>query len=233
MSATPSSANFGSVQQHTSSAWQQFVITNTGLVNITMATPVTTFSNLDYSLPVGAGDTCSSGLLLLPAHTCTKTVVGNPSIVGADNGSVTFSATNTSVSVALSMTGTAAPAPSIVITPRPVAFPTTLVGQPASTTETATVTNNGNVAVVLVSPSYFTLTGLYAADFTVTGGTCIANYQINVGSSCTIILSATPSSATLEQITIVVNGTASASATVQIQGLPVGPPPANAPAVIL
>ena len=79
-------------------------------------------------------------------------------------------------------------------------------GNPA----TFTVTNSGSTLLTLNSP-FYTLTGPNAPDFAVTGGTCANGGTVAVSSSCTVILSFTPSQYADETATLNINANSSGS----------------------
>lgn len=208
MSAAPASFDFGSVTQGTPSTDTQFLITNTGTTTITMSNPVTTFGGTnaaDFSLGAAPSGACVLGQVLTPGQTCTKNIKGTPSIVGAESATVTFSATTTSATATLAMTGTAVNNPSLLITPRPVAFPNTNVGSTSSPIA-ATVTNNGNVTVTLaVTP--VTVTGTNAADFHNSGTTCTPGLVLVVAGTCTINVTFGPAAAGARTANLTITGT--------------------------
>lgn len=226
MSAAPTSFNFGSVTQNTTSTGKVFTISNTGTTSITLSNPVTSFSGTnaaDFSI-AQTGDTCVLGLVLAPGATCTKTVFAKPSIVGAESASMTVSATTASVAIALSVTGTAAAAPSILISPRPLNFGSVNQGA-TSGTVTATVTNNGNVSLTLSTPLFTIAGGTNPADFTKTGGTCTNGQTLAVNATCTITLTATPTTTNLETANLTASSTVTTNTVaMQVQGVAVAIP---------
>lgn len=124
---------------------------------------------------------------------------------------------------------------SVKITPSPgYAWSWTLnnIGNPSS----FTVTNSGSSTLTLGTP-FYTLTGTNAADFAVTGGTCTSGGTLSASSSCTAIISFTPTQYADETATLNISGatgTATLNGFVKAVdwthvGIPGGIPDANWP----
>ena len=80
-------------------------------------------------------------------------------------------------------------------------FPATMVGTSAAP-QTVTLSNIGNVDTAIASAASFSLGG-NAADFALTGGTCLAGATLTAnGGSCTLQISFTPVAAGLRMLTV-------------------------------
>jgi sugar lactone lactonase YvrE len=106
-----------------------------------------------------------------------------------------------------------------------VSFPATTVGT-AATPITLTLSNIGNVAVTVAAQGGFTLGG-NAADFSLTGGTCVAGAVIAPSGSCSMIIGFTPTAIGVRTLTVSVADDAVFSPqSFQISGTGVALPPA-------
>lgn len=230
MSLTPSSFNYGTVPQGTTSAVQVFVLTNTGTLNVTLATPVTSFSGPnagDFATTAGT-NVCGSGQVLTPGQTCNKPVTATPSTAGAESATMTLSATTTTASAALSVTGQGLTSV-LTVTPTPVMpFGAVVQGQ-TSGAVTATVTNRGSGNVTLAVPNNV-ISGTNAGDWTdTTTGTCTNGLVLVPAANCTIILNFHPVLAAAETATLTVNGSGGATSSTSMTGTGVAPSPVPAP----
>lgn len=234
LTVTPTTKNYGNIQQFLASPDQTFTIKNSGTVPCTLQNPVTTFGGpfpLDWAITGGVLGECTLAQVLAPNATCTKAVHGTPSTLTTENGTVTFStstAGGTNASATLQMTGVP-PALTLTINPRPIALPDTIINTP-SATRTATVKNTGTATITLNAGGYLTITGALAGHFHDLGtGTCGNGVPLVVNGTCTIDFSGTPVTAVLEQATVIINSNATVapSDTIQVQGLntPTNPAP--------
>lgn len=234
LTVTPTTKNYGNIQQFLQGPDQTFTIKNSGTAPCTLQNPVTTFSGpfpLDWAITGGVLGECTLAQVLVPNATCTKAVHGTPSTLTTENGTVTFStstAGGTNASATLQMTGVP-PALTLTINPRPIALPDTIINTP-SATRTTTVKNTGTATITLNAGGYLTITGALAGHFHDLGtGTCGNGVPLVVNATCTIDFSGTPVTAVLEQATVIVNSNATIapSDTIQVQGLntPTNPAP--------
>jgi len=237
LTAAPTTWTFPSVPVGSTTATRQFIVTNACTGSVTLANPVTTFGGsyiADWSLATGAGDTCASGLVLVPApgtpNTCTKTIQGKPSIVGTEPGTVTFSSTTTGAAAtsAISMTGTSI-TPTMAISPTgTIQFGNVTQGVPSSI-QTVTVTNTSTVSFPLNTP-YDVFSN---PDFSDPGtGTCHNGTVLAASGTCLINMIFTPSGTTAETGTLTVNGVGlspTANAALAGTGIAAAPVPAPLP----
>jgi uncharacterized protein (TIGR03382 family) len=104
--AAPGSLSFAASPVNTAAAAQQITVTNTGPVAVTLDAPrITGTHAADFNV---AGGSCSAGLNLAPAASCTASIGFTAQAAGARSASLTLSATGATATVALSGTGTAA-----------------------------------------------------------------------------------------------------------------------------
>lgn len=100
--------------------------------------------------------------------------------------------------------------PVVSISPSPVAFGSRQQGTTSSPV-TVTVSNTGTGSLTLSNP-YFSFTGTNSSDFSNTGtGTCTNGGTVVVGSSCTVVITYTPTSVGPESATLNILGNASGS----------------------
>lgn len=107
--------------------------------------------------------------------------------------------------------------PSLSFSPSPASFGNQNVGTTGSPV-TITVSNVGTASQVLSTP-YFTITGTNSTNFANTGaGTCANGGTIAASSSCTVILTFTPSATGARTATLTIQGTVFATDTLNGTG---------------
>lgn len=193
------------------SAAQNVNVSNSG--NAPLAISALTLSNpADFSI---AGGNCSAGGSVAAGASCTVSVAFKPSTgaLGARNGNLTIAhnATGSPGVVSLSGSATAAAAPVAAMTAS-LAFGSVNLGT-SSAAQTATLSNSGNAALLLGTLS----TG--STEFTINGGSCVANGSVAAGTSCTVNIGFTPSTAGARSASLVVTHNASgASSSTSLSG---------------
>lgn len=102
----PTSLAFGNVVQATASSTQTATITNSGTANLTITSFTTTS---DYS--VTTSPSCNAGCTVTPGNSVVATVTFTPTILGVDNGTLSFinNATGSAHSIPLTGTGVVNP----------------------------------------------------------------------------------------------------------------------------
>jgi sugar lactone lactonase YvrE len=135
------------------------------------------------------GETNNCGSSLAAGATCTITVTFTPASAASLTAaiSVADNATGSPQSATLTGTGTAPLVPQAVLTPNPLAFPSTTIN--TSSTLPLTLSNPGNTALTITSIS---VTGANASSF---GETNNCGSSLAVGATCTITVTFTPASA--------------------------------------
>jgi hypothetical protein len=185
---------FGNQQVGVTSAVQTLTYQNTGLGPISVnSAALSGNAASDY---VVATDTCT-GATLAASATCNVGLTLTPSVVGSRAASLTVTdSTGGAKAQSLSLSGTGA-APTVSLESGTYAYGAVTVATPA----TFTLTNSGTAPLVI---STIALTS--STQFSVTGGTCIVGNTVSDGSSCTVIVTFTPSGTTKFTDTLTVSG---------------------------
>jgi len=170
-SVSTNSLNYGGQNVGTSSAPQTVTVTNLGSVALSVS-----------NVAISSGWTQSNDCLpSIPANSsCTVLVSFQPTVLGPQNGTLTFTdyASNSPQTVTLSGTGLA---PEVSLSPTTLSF----AGQTVSTTslpQTVTLTNTGNGTLI---PLIVSVGGDFAQSNTCAG-------SVAAGASCTISVTFTP-----------------------------------------
>jgi len=206
LAATPASLAFGSVQVGSSSS-QSATVTNTGQAPVILsqaaASASLTLSGL--ALPV----TLASG------QSASFKVVFSPTSSGAAGGSVTLASNASNSSLSIPVTGTAlAPTSALAATPASLAFGSVQVGSNSS--QSATVTNTGQSAVIL---SQATASG---AGFTISGLALPLTLGSGQSASFKVVFSPTSSGAAGGSVTLTSNASNS-SLSIPVTGTAAAP----------
>ncbi len=198
------SVGFPSTVVGTSSGYQTFQLTNSGLATLTFSaiTVAGPFSRL-----TGAGVPLDCGASLAPSASCQIWLAFNPVFVGSGTGllSITHNAAGSPTKVPLLGTGIPLPAPQIAVITG-LAFGDQVLNTPV--TQTLDIANTGTATLNIAS---ITLTGADTASFRI-AGTCSS---IAAGAACTLTVTFVPAAvgAKTAQLTIVSNsGVAGATA---------------------
>jgi hypothetical protein len=172
---SPSSFDFGNIEQGTASAIQTFTVSNPAPVSISL----TAFSVTGPYVIVST--TCTT--TLAAASSCGVDVKFTPAAVGPTTG--TLSSTASSGGVSASLTGTGVAGPPATLTPPSVDFGAVTLGSSAGP---ATFTLS-NPAALPMTLSAFTVSAPFSLFSTTCGG------SLPGGSSCTADVKFTPSAA--------------------------------------
>ncbi len=183
VSLTPTSIQFGDVQQGTPSAAKTIQLQNTSTTTLTLTSVLPTGAN---AADVGITSHCgATPIVIAVGNRCTVDVTMTPSIVGDENAAVTFTtnAASSPDSVSLTIRGTAVPVPRALLAPTSLSFSPPSIQTGTTSAAQSVVLNNIGNANLLVSG--VALTGVNAVDFTQTnncgtvtaGGNCSA--QVN------------------------------------------------------
>ena len=195
---SPSNIDFGNQGVNTTSAAQVVTVTNTGT------------STLSVNIVTASGDfaqTNNCTTTIAVGASCTINVTFTPTAAGARSGaiSITDNAAGSPQNVSLTGTGVAA-SPSVTLSPGSLNFGSQLVGS-TSAIQSSTLTNTGTAVLSItgISPS---------GDFALaaTGSSCpYLGGTLNVGGSCTIDVTFTPTTAGLRAGAITVTDNAADS----------------------
>lgn len=219
VSLNPTSIAFGNQTTSTSSGNTLVTLTNTGTATLTISSIALTGTNSNQFSTNGS--TC--GATLAAAASCTLNVVFSPTTIGAKSASLTFStsAASTPDNVTLTGTGVSAGTPALSFSPTPADFGS----QTQATTGpplTITVTNTGTAPEVLSTP-YFVIGGTNGTNFANSlTGTCANGGTIAASSSCTVIMTFTPSAIGTRSGTLTIQGTVNGSNPLTGIGQPTG-----------
>ena len=198
---SPLSITLAATAIGSTSAVQNISVSNSG--NAPLAISALTLSNpADFSI---AGGNCSPGGSVAADASCTVSVAFKPSAgaLGTRSGNltITHNATGSPGVVSLSGNATAAAAPVASMTAS-LAFGSVNLGT-SSAAQTATLSNTGNAPLLLGSLS----TG--STEFTLNGGSCVANGSVAVGANCTVNVGFTPLTAGARSASLVITHNAS------------------------
>ncbi|MCC6997727.1 MAG: choice-of-anchor D domain-containing protein, partial [Deltaproteobacteria bacterium] len=210
LSISPTSQNFGSVLQGTTTATpQNFTVTNTG----GSATGTLTAT----ILPAGAEfrivtNTCTA--TLPAAGTCMVSVRFEPTSAGAKTATLQVSGTPGGTAPA-SLDGVGLAPASLSMSPTTFTFPSTVVAG-TSTTQNFTVTNSGGVAAGSTTALATTISGTGMAEFDITANTCTGT--LGAGATCTVTIAFNPGSAGAKTASLNVTATPGGLAAASLNG---------------
>ena len=190
VAASPASLAFGSVTVGSSSSPQAVTLTNTGGASAT--------GFAIGAVPTGYSRTTTCTATLAAGGSCTVTVTFSPTAAQAYGGSMLITGSgSTSITVGLSGTGGATASSNVNASASFLSFGNVTLGQ-TSTAQTVTVTNGGTAAATNMSypaaPAKFNKSG-----------TC-ASATLNVGASCTIVFSYSPTAVGSDNTTYTFTG---------------------------
>ena len=184
---SPTSLVFGNQNVGSTSAPQAITLTNTGNAPLAVSSIAVTGTNAgDF----GQTNNCST--YMVPGAYCTINVTFSPAATGGRVGAVTITdnASNSPQNVGLTGTGVIPQVPTVSLSPGSLSF-----GNQAVTTtsaiETSTLTNTGTGTLTISS---IVSSGDFALASTATS-CAYAGGMVNVGASCTIDVTFTPTQA--------------------------------------
>jgi len=202
---------FGSLTVGMSSSASAVTLTNSGSAPLALSGIAAAGS--DFSLSHNCPASLAAG------SACTLSTVFTPALTGARSGSLTITSNATSSPNTVSLSGTGAAlvlAPVLGWTPNVTAldFGAVTVGN-SSVRQTLTLGNSGNALAHLTA---ITVSGTAPADFALAAGTCAAGGTLAVGSTCTVVLSYTPTAAGTRSATLTLASDGSPPAAVSLSG---------------
>ncbi|MFT3734483.1 MAG: choice-of-anchor D domain-containing protein [Rhodocyclaceae bacterium] len=176
-----------------SNSTANITITNMRGAEITYSAPSITSGSSDFSI---TAESCATRIVPEDGGTCTITVRFAPTTFGTRNGSLGLSFVNNgqdptppSRSVSLSGTGLG---PSFSIGSATLTF-STMEG--TNTTQSTTISNNGNASMTLGTLSF---SGTASGDYSLgAGNTCVASGVIAAAGSCTLVVRFAPAGGTV------------------------------------
>ncbi|NKF20800.1 SBBP repeat-containing protein [Solimonas marina] len=200
ISLAPYRTDFGSVGVETTSDTQTITVSNASeaalsIDSVSVSSGFTVASDSCTGTSLVATDDTSGG-----ANSCTLELTAAPEALGSNSGTLTVTSGSTTVTSALSATGTP-----LELSSRSIDFGDLAVGDSAQ--QTITVTNKGESAVSISSVS---VTSIYSQS-----SDCVQT--LAVGSSCTIDVSVSPTSAgTFSSAVTIVSDSVSSPDTVSL-----------------
>jgi hypothetical protein len=186
LSLTPSSLDYGNVQQGTPSQVKTITLLNTSLTSLTLTSVLPTGAN---AADVAVTSHCGATPVTIAAGTqCTVDVTVTPSTTSAETAAVTFTsnAASSPDSVGITVTGTAVPVPRVLLSPSSLSFsPPSIQTTTVSAAQDVVANNIGNANLLV---SNVALAGANQADFSLTTncGT------VTPGSNCKATVNCTP-----------------------------------------
>jgi len=201
---SPSTASFATQSVGTTSAAQNFSVTNTGTANLTLTGVVSTNTT---EFPISS-DGCS-GSVLTPGQHCIVAVVFAPTLGGTRTGSLKVTDNASGTPQVLSLSGTGLGIPATSFNPTSLTFGNTNIGATAAS-QTVTLSNPGTDTLAISS---ITISGVHASDFALANNTCTA--KLAPTASCVLTVSFTPAASGNRgaSITVVDNATNLAGST--------------------
>jgi hypothetical protein len=202
VSLAPTSLAFGNQTDGVTSIARSVTLSNTGSGALSIAS---------ISASSGFAVSHNCGTSLAQSASCTLSVTFTPAGLGAATGSVSVAsnAAGSPHSVSLGGTGVVA-SPVLAWSPTmtSVALGSVTVGA-ATSTQTVNLLNQGPGSVTL---SGFTLAGVQASAFSISGGTCTVGATLTQGAACTLALDFNPA------------GVGSSAAILQVSSTGTNPP---------
>jgi uncharacterized repeat protein (TIGR03803 family) len=181
---SPATTTLATEPDGTTSPAKTITLTNQSSSTITGMSPSIGGTNAGTSDFSFAGGTC--GTSLAPSSSCTYLVTFTPSVAGTETATLSVADSVGPQTAALKGTGRGA-----ALLPATTTFAT----EPDGTTSPAkTITLFNYTASTMSIASAGTIGGTNAADFSITGGTCVGLSSLPAGpSSCTYTVTFTPS----------------------------------------
>ncbi len=182
----PTSLTFASQTVGTTSATQTLTVSNTGGVNVTFSSIVTTG---DFA----GATTAQCPSIAVEGTPCTFQITFKPTAAGTLTGAITFTDNATGSPQTVTLSGTAVNGPATVtVAPTSLTFASQSLNS-TSPAQNVTVTNTGTGPVTFTS---FSVTGSGSGDFALAGGAgtgaCNPTGILAASSSCTIGVTFTP-----------------------------------------
>lgn len=209
ISVSPTSASFSASIVSTDS--NTFTVTNSGNLDGLLISNIQ-ITGTDASLfsEVGTSNCPTSAPGLAQGATCSVVVQFAPSATGVFSASLDLTSNAGTVNIDLSGTGTPAPTGDLTISPEPFNFGG-VIANSGSDTQSFTVSSSGapGSVVTFASPSA-SLSG--SGDFAITQNNCTGS--LVAGSTCSIVVTFTPTSLAVVSTTLTVSGTDANSAAV-------------------
>lgn len=203
VSLTPSTLTFGNQALNTASTAQVVTLTNTGTAPLSFSSLSLTAGAAHYQIT----NTCTSPLAA--GASCTVDVVFQPTVIGAQPGTLSLvsNVAGSPHTVTLSGTGIAGV---LTATPSTLAFGNVNVGSTGS--EVITLSNTGSDSLTINT------IGTLAAPYSVASTTCTLPQTLAVGASCTVTVEFSPTAHGAANATLTVTLAIGAALNISITG---------------
>ncbi|MCC6995135.1 MAG: choice-of-anchor D domain-containing protein [Deltaproteobacteria bacterium] len=209
---TPTSRDFGSVQEGLTGTTQVFMLQNTGQsATGGLVTAVTGANAADFSV---GSDGCA-GVTLAASDTCMVSIGFSPATAGSKIATLTVTGSPGGAAAA-PLSGTALASARLALNPTTNDFNSVVTG--SSVTATFTVTNSGGVSSGVPGVA---ITGADAAQFSVMSSSCSA--ALGAGGSCSIVVRFAPTTTGAKSASLAVNATPGGVTTALLGGTGVAP----------
>ena len=209
---TPTSRDFGSVQEGLTGATQLFMLQNNGQsATGGLVTAVTGANAADFSV---ASDGCA-GVILAASDTCMVSIGFNPASAGSKIATLTVTGSPGGAAAA-PLSGIALASARLVLSPSSTDFNSVVTG--SSVTATFTVTNSGGVASGVPGVA---ITGTDTSQFSVMSNNCSA--ALGAGGSCSIVVRFAPTTTGAKSASLAVNASPGGVAVAQLVGTGIAP----------
>ncbi len=184
-SASPGSLSFSTTLPQASAA-QAVTLTNTGNVALTITSSTLNGTNpTEFAI---ASASCVNGGSVALSGTCTVNITFNPVSAGTKSANLAILHAGGTANVSLSGNASAAAVYSGSASPTTLTYGSTVINT-ASSTQSITFSNNGNVALPIASSG---LVGGNSGEFKIVSNTCTAGSQVATSGNCTVGISFNP-----------------------------------------
>jgi len=221
-SLSPASLTFSGTTVGQTSGALGATLSNTGSAALQISTIAVAGTNAsDFSL---VGGSCANGASVAAGASCTLAVSFTPGAVGARTGAVNIAhnAAGGSSTLSLAGMGNAVPQATIAESATSVNFGSVATGTQAPV-QTVTISNSGQATLTF---SGIALSGTNSAVFTL-GGSCAVATPLAAGASCTVTVTAAPTTTGALSANIAIASNASnGAATISLAATGAAPAPA-------
>ena len=206
---SPTSVNFGSVVEGSSSSAATLTATNSGGVTVHLQ-PATITG--DYT--IGTNNCVST---LGPGLSCTLNITFTPTTYGTRTGTLTLPSDATNSPATASFTGTGLTPAAVTLSPSSFTFPSTVVGA-VSAKQAFTATNSGGVTAQLQAST------LSSSNYQIVSNGTTCTGTLAPGATCTLQVAFAPTAAGDQPGTLSLPGTFTGSpATATLDGQAIAP----------
>ncbi len=225
LTISPTPQDFGSILAGATTANTTFTVANAAGAATTGTLAISLTGTDAAEFTIASGGTCTSTTKLAGGANCTVLVAftpGSGATAGGKSAQLQAVAAPGGTATA-SLSGTVLSPAALTIAPTTNAYGGVVVGS-SSAPFTFTVSNaTGNATTGALGIS---LAGTNATDFSITGGTCTSSTTLAGGTSCTVLVTFSPASATAlgtKGATLTVTASPGGSASASLSGTALAP----------